>query len=222
MKRMLWAACLLACAATSSAQDLGRVLSSTPVIAQVQVPRQVCSTESQQISGQKSGAGAALGAVAGGAVGNSIGHGGGRAAATMLGIVGGLMIGDRVEGPATVQTQNVQRCTTQTMIENRVTAYQVVYEYAGKQYSVQMPYDPGPYVKLQIAPADAVVPAPLSAAPVGIYQTAPAPVIYNQTVYVPTAPIWVAAYPPPYYAYRPSIGFNLQFSNGYHHHGHWR
>lgn len=221
MKRTLWAAGLLVCAATSWAQDLGRVLSSAPVIAQVQVPRQICSMESQQINGQKSGAGAALGAVAGGAVGNSIGHGGGRAAATMLGIVGGLMIGDRVEGPATVQTQNVQRCTTQNMIENRVTAYQVTYEYAGKQYTVQMPYDPGPYVKLQIAPADAVVPAPVSTAPAAIYQTAPAPVVYSQTVYAPIAPVWVAAYPPPY-AYRPSIGFNLQFGNGFHHHGPWR
>ena len=221
MKRMVWAACLLACAATSSAQDLGRVLSSTPVIAQVQVPRQVCSVEPQQISGQKSGAGAALGAVAGGAVGNSIGHGGGRAAATMLGIVGGLMIGDRIEGPATVQTQNVQRCTTQTMLENRVTAYQVVYEYAGKQYSVQMPYDPGPYVKLQVAPADAVLAPPVSAAPANVYQPLPAPVIYNQTVFVPTAPVWVAAYPPAY-AYRPSIGINLQYGHGFHHHGPWR
>ena len=84
-----------------------------------------------------------------------------------------------------------------------------------------MPYDPGPYVKLQITPADAVVPAPVSTAPAGTYQTAPAPVIYNQTVYVPTAPLWVAAYPPAY-AYRPSIGFNLQFGNGFHHHGPWR
>ena len=222
MKRTIWLAGLLACSGTIFAQDLGRVISSSPVMAQVQVPRQVCSVESQQISGQKSGAGAALGAVAGGAVGNSIGHGSGRAAATMLGIVGGLMIGDRVEGPATPQMQNVQRCTTQNMIENRVTSYQVVYEYAGKQYSVQMPYDPGPYVKLQIAPADMAPPPPppVSVAPVGTYQSAPAPMIYSETVYVPSAPIWVAA--PPSYYYRPSIGVNLQYGAGFYRHGHWR
>ena len=221
MQRKIGMACLMAFCATSWAQDLGRVLSSSPVVTQLQIPRQVCSMELQQIGGQKSGAGAALGAVAGGAVGNSIGHGGGRAAATMLGIVGGLMIGDRIEGPATVQTQNVQRCTTQTVLENRVTAYQVVYEYAGKQYSVQMPYDPGPYVKLQVAPADAVLPPPVSAAPANVYQSVPAPVIYNQTVFGPTAPVWVAAYPP-VYAYRPSIGINLQYGHGFNHHGPWR
>ncbi len=222
MQRNLWIVGLLACAGPLFAQDLGRVLSSTPLVTQVQVPRQVCSVESQQISGQKSGAGAALGAVAGGAVGNSIGHGSGRAAATMLGIVGGLMIGDRIEGPPAAQTQNVQRCTTQTMIENRVSTWQVVYEYAGKQYSVQMPYDPGPYVKLQIAPADMMPPPapPVSVAPTTIYQSAPARVIYSETVFVPTTPVWVTTYPP--YPYRPSIGFNLEYSTGFHRHGHWR
>jgi hypothetical protein len=31
-------------------------------------------------------------------------------------------------------------------------AYNVTYEYAGKQYIVQMPQDPGPSVRLQITP----------------------------------------------------------------------
>lgn len=46
--------------------------------------------------------------------------------------------------------QNVQQCSTQTFYENRTVAYNVTYEYAGKQYSVQMPQDPGPYVRLQM------------------------------------------------------------------------
>jgi hypothetical protein len=41
------------------------------------------------------------------------------------------------------------------------TAFNVVYEYAGKQYTVQMPNDPGPYVTLQITPTySASTPAP--------------------------------------------------------------
>ena len=32
------------------------------------------------------------------------------------------------------------------------TAFNVVYEHAGKQYTVQMPYDPGSFVTLQISP----------------------------------------------------------------------
>jgi len=36
--------------------------------------------------------------------------------------------------------------------ENRLTGYNVVYEFAGKQYNVQLPKDPGPTIKLQITP----------------------------------------------------------------------
>ena len=52
------------------AQEVGKVISSTPVIQQVAVPRQVCTTDQVVVQGQKSGAGAAMGAIAGGAVGN--------------------------------------------------------------------------------------------------------------------------------------------------------
>lgn len=138
------------------------MISSTPVIHQVAVPRQVCS-QSQVVSpGQKSGAGAAMGAIAGGAVGNSIGSGGGRAAATMLGIFGGAIMGDKVEGAPAPEVRNVQNCTNQVFYENRTVGYHVVYEFAGKQYSVQMPSDPGPTVRLQITP---VASPPVTAAP---------------------------------------------------------
>ena len=80
---------------TASAQEVARVVSSTPVTQQVGVPRQVCTT---------------------------------------------------APGPS-----GATQCTTQTIYENRTTAYQVVYEYAGKQYSVQLPQDPGPTLKLRIS-----------------------------------------------------------------------
>lgn len=134
------------------AQEVGKVLSSTPVIQQVAVPRQVCTNEQIVVQGQKSGAGAAMGAIAGGAVGNSVGQGSGRAAATMLGLFGGAILGERIEGPANPEVRHVQNCSNQTFYENRTTAYNVVYEFAGKQYTVQMPSDPGPTVRLQITP----------------------------------------------------------------------
>ena len=139
-------------AAPAQAQEVGKVISSTPIIQQVAVPRQVCNNEQVVTQGQKSGAGAAMGAIAGGAVGNQIGHGGGRAAATMLGLFGGAVLGDKIEGPGTPEVRNVQNCSTQTIYENRTMAYNVVYEFAGKQYTVQMPQDPGPTVRLQITP----------------------------------------------------------------------
>ena len=98
-----------------------------------------------------------MGAIAGGAIGNSVGNGNGRAAATMLGLLGGAILGDKVEGPANPEVRNVQNCSTQTFYENRTMAYNVVYECAGKQYTVQMPSDPGPTVRLQITP---VAPGP--------------------------------------------------------------
>ena len=150
------------------ADEIGKVISSTPIIQQVAVPRQVCTNEQVVTQGQKSGAGAAMGAIAGGAVGNSMGQGSGRAAATMLGIFGGAILGDKIEGPGTPEVRNVQNCAQQMFYENRTMAYNVVYEFAGKQYTVQMPTDPGPTVRLQVTPV-APPPVPMSAGvpPVG-------------------------------------------------------
>ena len=119
---------VLACASVQ-AQEVGKVISSTPIIQQVAVPRQVCNNQQVVTEGQKSGAGAAMGAIAGGAI-----------------------MGDKIEGPTTPEVRNVQSCSQQMFYENRTMAYNVVYEYAGKQYTVQMPSDPGPTVRLQITP----------------------------------------------------------------------
>jgi uncharacterized protein YcfJ len=140
---------------TAQAQEVGKVISSTPIIQQVAVPRQVCTNQQVMTEGQKSGAGALMGAIAGGTVGNQIGGGSGRAAATMLGVFGGAILGDKIEGGGNPEMRNVQSCSTQTMYENRTIAYNVVYEFAGKQYTVQMPQDPGPTVRLQVTPVAA-------------------------------------------------------------------
>jgi uncharacterized protein YcfJ len=148
------------------AQEVGRVISSTPVVQQVAVPRQVCSNQQVVTEGQKSGAGALMGAIAGGAVGNSVGQGSGKAAATALGLFGGAILGNNIEGSGPSQVRNVQSCSTQTVYENRIMAYNVIYEFAGKQYTVQMPSDPGPTVRLQITPmgpGGSAVPPPGSA-----------------------------------------------------------
>ncbi|MEO8857348.1 MAG: glycine zipper 2TM domain-containing protein [Burkholderiaceae bacterium] len=220
-----------------AAQEVGRVISSTPVMQQVAVPQQVCSNDAVIVPNQPTGAGAAIGAIAGGVLGNAVGHGGGRAAATMLGVFGGALVGDRVEGQG-AQYQNVQRCSTQTSYENRLTSYNVVYEYAGKQYSVQMPYDPGPTINLQVSPADAGA-AQAPTAPIASAQPYVQPVyaqpVYGQPVYtqpVYTAPVVIetGTYYYPYYArpyyrspYYPPVGVNLQFGfGGGGRHGHWR
>ena len=133
-------------------QEMARVVSSTPIIQQVPVTRQVCQDEAVTRGGQKSGAGALMGTLAGGALGNAVGEGSGKAVATMLGLVGGALLGNSIEGNAPPETQMVRRCQPQTVYENQISAYHVVYEFGGKQYSAQMPTDPGQYLQLQITP----------------------------------------------------------------------
>lgn len=218
----------LVCLPASAMDILARVISSTPVVQQVAVPRQVCNNEAIITQAPKSGAGALMGALAGGAAGNAIGNGGGRAAATVIGLVGGALIGDRIEGTNN-QVQNVQQCTTQTFYENRPSHYNVVYEYQGTQYNAQMMNDPGPYVRLQVTPVGAITPAPQAlqpAQPQTYFQPAPVP----QPVYVQpmvSAPVYPAYYAQPsYYAppYYPPIGLSLNFgySQSYGGRRHWR
>lgn len=172
---------LLALAGSGLAQaqdEQGRVISSIPVVQQVAVPRQVCQNQTLTVPGQKSGAGALIGGIAGGAMGNAIGDGSGRSLATVIGVVGGAIVGNRIEGANQPQTKTVQQCSTQTFYENRTVAYNVVYEYAGRQYSTQMPNDPGRFVRLSVTPLDAAPPPPVQYVP-------PQP----REEYVPAAPV---------------------------------
>jgi len=76
-------------APSSSSQTVqAKVISATPVVAQVEVPRQVCYDELRQEAPRSSGAGALLGALAGGVVGNALGKGRGQGPATRAGVVG--------------------------------------------------------------------------------------------------------------------------------------
>lgn len=170
----------MAGAGIAQAQDeQGRVISSIPVVQQVAVPRQVCVDQTVTVPGQKSGAGALIGGIAGGAMGNAIGNGSGRALATVIGLMGGAIVGDRIEGGGQAQTRTVQQCGTQTVYENQTVAYDVTYEYAGRQYRTQMPQDPGRFVRLSVTPVEAAPPPP----PVQYVPAQP------RVEYVPTAPV---------------------------------
>lgn len=217
MKKLLLLSAALVSSGLCLAQEVGRVISSTPILQQVGVPRNVCATEQVTVQQPKSGAGAVMGAIAGGAMGNAIGGGGGKAAATMLGIFGGAVLGDRVEGSPVSQVQNVQRCASQTFFENRPVAYNVVYEFAGKQYAVQMPTDPGPTLLLQISPVGASTPM---AVPPG--SAAYQPPVYAQPAnVVVAAPVYSGYYARPSY---PPIGVELDigYGDGYRGRRHWR
>ena len=136
--------------AAQPAYEQAKVLSSTPVVKQVQMQQRVCNNQPVEVPAPNTGAGAVLGAIVGGAVGSAVGQGSGNAAATALGAVGGAIIGNQAEGSGT-RVQNAVNCTVRQTTQN-VTVYQVVYEWGGKPYSVEMPRDPGPSITVQVAP----------------------------------------------------------------------
>lgn len=217
MNKLLLLFAAMVSSGSCMAQELGRVISTTPMVEQVGVPRQVCSAEQVTVQRPKSGAGAAMGAIAGGAMGNAVGGGSGKAAATAVGILGGAIIGDNIEGAPPPQALNVQRCTVQTFYESRTVGFNVVYEYAGKQYTVLMAQDPGPSIKLQISPIGAMQQtAPPS------YATTAAPPVYGQA---PSMVVVPATYPgyftQPYY---PPITLELgyRYWGGHRDHRHRR
>lgn len=154
MKNLIWigAAAALSTGA-AMAQEQGRVLSVTAVQQQVSVPQQVCQDESVPVRQRSSGAGAVIGAVVGGLAGNAIGGGSGRAAATGAGLVGGAMLGNQLEGNGGTEYQTVRRCTTQNYYRNQTAGYDVVYEYAGRQYTTRTATPPGDWIALSVQPA---------------------------------------------------------------------
>ena len=213
MQHIGFALVLTSAALAASAEEFGRVVSATPVMQQVVVPRQSCTVEKVLVPGRKSGTGAAVGAIAGGVAGSALGGGGrGGAAAAVLGMVGGAVIGDRFEEASPSYVQDVQRCSVQNVVENRVSSYTVTYEFNGTLYTTQMPHDPGPTIALRLLPADA--PATVLSPPTEtITYAAPLAQAHAAPLIVYQAPL--------YPSYRPPIGM-IRWGEGWghrHYHG---
>jgi len=223
MNKLILLPVALAVGGASLAQEVGRVISATPIIQQVGVSRQICTTEQVASQQSKSGAGALMGAIAGGAIGNAVGGGAGKAAATVLGIIGGAALGDSAEGSSGSQAQNIQRCTVQNVSENRPVAYHVVYEFGGKQYSVQMPSDPGPTLQLQVTPVGTVSQMAAQAGTVTYAQPG-----YQEPTYLVSERQVYYGYPgyysqPNYVPMAALMGMGIWFGSQAHGHGrHWR
>ena len=232
MKQTLLFAALGLLAAGAGAQEVGRVISSTPVIQQVAVPRTYCSQPTYVAPPPTSGAGGLMGGIAGAAIGSTIGGGTGTAAAMLLGTIGGAIVGNNIEANGQ-RPQAVQNCTTETGYENRTLGYNVVYEYAGREYSTQMANDPGPTIQLQVSPVgggSSYAPPPQAAGPVTappISAAAPvavAPAVVAAPVVVQSYPAYPAypVYAPVYRPYYPPVGVSLNFGFGGHRHHHHR
>jgi uncharacterized protein YcfJ len=190
---------------TTSTVD-AKVISATPVVAQVATPRQVCFDELRQEPVRSSGAGAIVGAIAGAAVGNALGRGSGKALATGVGLIGGAVLGDRIENDGRPGQQRVvQRCEQQSSYENRVVAYSVVYEVGGQRYTTEMDREPGRTIPVQITVNPSVQSSNNS--PV-VWREPVQPVVYSSEVVMAPAPVVIETTyerPYPYYG-RPYYG----------------
>lgn len=131
------------------------------------------------------------------------------------------------------------QCSTQTIYENRAVGYKVIYEYAGKQYSVQLPQDPGPTLQLRvsIAPNPALTSSPQpQAMPVAAVNDAAQYADPNAVMMVPGAapssgpayvyydayPGYVGYYNSPYYGvWGPTIALGFYGGGWYGRGGSW-
>lgn len=140
--------------------DTAHVRSVEPRYENVTVPRQECSrqvvTEVRQVAPAPQYGGAIVGGIAGALVGNQVGRGHGREAGTALGAVVGAFAGDRIANRDRVdQYQTVPRevttCQTVNDVQQRLTGYQVSYEYRGQQFTALLPQNPGANLQVRVS-----------------------------------------------------------------------
>ncbi len=153
--------------ARSSFQDTARVVSNTPVYESVNEPRRECWEEQvgyerveERRSSDHNVGGAIVGGILGGVVGNSIGKGDGRKAATAIGAAVGAITGDkygsnrreyRDEPRPDARPIYEQRCREVDNWTRKLTGYNVIYRYHGREYNAFLPYDPGYSVRVNVS-----------------------------------------------------------------------
>ena len=123
-----------ATAAHAQSMVTARVLGAQPVVEQV--PVQECGPN------RASGTGAAVGAVTGGLIGSQIGRGNGHIAGAILGALGGAVLGNTAEA----YNNGYGGCATR--YSQRVTGYDVTYEYQGRQYQTRTAQAPGQWLQV--------------------------------------------------------------------------
>lgn len=148
---------------SNSFQDWARVTNVRPAYQRVNVPQQQCTNEvvyDQQDSyrsDNRSLGGVVIGGLAGGLLGNQVGGGSGKTAATAAGAVVGAIVGDRISnngyrgGQQVARGREVQRCYTVDQWEDRLSGYDVTYEYNGRRYTQLMQQHPGNRVRVNVS-----------------------------------------------------------------------
>jgi len=153
---------------THAQYEYARVVHVDPIIRHVRVetPRRVCWDETRyvhsrpHISDPEVGGRTLLGAAIGGVIGHQFGSGRGRDAATIAGALIGASVGYDSAAkryPDGGYEEVVERCDVryEHEYEERIEGYRVTYEYNGRHYKTQLPYDPGERIRVRVAVAPA-------------------------------------------------------------------
>ena len=123
-----------------------RVIDSQPVYAQGGTHEECWNDDAKRDEHHGINAGTVLGAIAGGVIGHQVGNGRGNDVATAAGAIGGGIAGNRIERNREDRSSNDQRCRTVSDSEggaNAVVAYDVRYEYRGREFTTRMNHQPG-------------------------------------------------------------------------------
>lgn len=137
-------------------QDTAWVVTRTPVYEDINTPRRECWTEQmgyEYSQPPRSYAGAVIGAITGGILGNQVGKGTGKTVATAVGAATGAIVGDNIDNDGhryVSQPRYEERCRVVDQWERRLTGYNVVYRYQGREYTAFLPYDPGGTVRVRV------------------------------------------------------------------------
>jgi uncharacterized protein YcfJ len=148
--------------------DYARVIDVDPITQPVRVsqPVQQCWTETRYAPGrvvarrrEDPGAilmGGLLGAVLGHQVAGRGDHGAGTVAGAVIGGAVGRELGAGQDRYGTdfeePRAYDVERCATRAADRyvEQVVAYHVTYVYAGRRFQTQLPYDPGPRIRVDV------------------------------------------------------------------------
>jgi uncharacterized protein YcfJ len=145
--------------------DYAPVTRVRPIVRQVSVERpsrecydDVRYVESRpHISDPDVGGRTLIGGIIGGVIGHQFGSGRGRDAATVAGAAIGAGVGydAAARRSSSVHEEIVQRCEVryEKRYEERIDGYRVTYEYNGREYTTQLPYDPGERIRVRVAVA---------------------------------------------------------------------
>jgi uncharacterized protein YcfJ len=134
----------------SSPAQMARVISATPNIERFVETRQQCSEQVQQVTTQGSSnlGGVLVGSVIGGVAGSAIGKGTGKTIATATGAALGAQVARNYGEQPTTTNKVVQVCQPVNTVREQVRDYSVRYEWDGREYSVNLPQNPGPWLRV--------------------------------------------------------------------------